>query len=107
MIKSDDDGLKIELKGPSTLVFSKKEPEGAPKITLDTELTSVMPHSIDLTELATELESFVGEWQACYSGTSAYMLTSPTFNSRGDVLFALRPIDTLVDPVSQKNGISG
>ena len=107
MIRSDVDGLKIELIGQSIPIFNKEELAGATKVTFSTELASVLPSSIDLTDLANELKSFVGEWQACYPGTSAYMLTQPIFNSRGDILFRLRPVGTLVKSMPQQNGIGG
>lgn len=94
MIRSDAGGIRVDLVGSATPVFSQSETEAKTAVVYtdpETLLKSQLPGTVELSEVVNELKSFEGAWHTCYPGLSAYELTQPLFNAKGDLLFKLRP----------------
>ncbi|TCD64013.1 hypothetical protein EIP91_004681 [Steccherinum ochraceum] len=94
-IKSSAGGLKVEVVESSAPSFIKAEglDENVLKVLPDLEaiLKTQFPKTVELTEAVGEFKTFEGSWHSCYASLSSYELTQPIFNSKGDILFKLRP----------------
>ncbi|THH28534.1 hypothetical protein EUX98_g5660 [Antrodiella citrinella] len=94
VIRSDAGGIRVDLVGSATPVFSQSESETKTAVVYtdpETLLKSQLPGTVELSEVINELKTFEGAWHTCYPGLSAYELTQPLFNAKGDLLFKLRP----------------
>lgn len=67
-------------------------------------LRANMPQTVDLVEVLGLFKNFEGTYNGIFPGTSAFTLTNPVFNKKGDILFELRPHSqiTASAPIVQK-----
>ena len=54
-------------------------------------LKDIFPATIDMQPALRVFSLFASVWQSCYPGPSAYTLSNPVFNAKGDLLFELQP----------------
>lgn len=94
-VTTDSAGIKVNVIGSTVPQFETTMPtnyESASKMSLNPEalLREKLSERIEIAQIVEELKAFEGIWEFCYPGVDAYMLTNPTFNARGDLLFELK-----------------
>ena len=91
--------LNVSVRGSTALKFSTGEAmcdhdlAEATAMNPESRLRESLPNTLDLTQILNELRALEAIYTYCYPSVGVYVLTYPSFNAHGDVLFELHPHD--------------